>query len=72
MTIARPRYLARSRHRSRGLTFLLAVSCGLIAANIYYAQPLIVSDQCGRRPAAIAAGLIVTMDADTVMAPACF
>ena len=26
---------------SRGLTFLLALACGLIAANIYYAQPLV-------------------------------
>src|SRR5260370_7945299 len=40
---------------------LLAVSCGLIVANIYYAQPLIgpISAELGLSPQS--AGLIVTM-----------
>ena len=43
------------------LTLLLASACGLIAANIYYAQPLIgpISASLGLSPQA--AGLIVTM-----------
>src|SRR5262245_3022473 len=43
------------------MTFLLASACGLIAANLYYAQPLIglISAEIGLTPAA--AGLIVTM-----------
>ncbi|MDJ0388634.1 MFS transporter [Roseomonas sp. E05] len=43
------------------LTLLLAGACGLIVANIYYAQPLIgpISAELGLSPAA--AGLIVTM-----------
>lgn len=43
------------------LTFLLAVSCGLIVANIYYAQPLIgpISVELGLSPRS--AGLIVSM-----------
>jgi predicted MFS family arabinose efflux permease len=42
------------------LTPLLATACGLIAANIYYAQPLVgpIADALGLSPAA--AGLIVT------------
>lgn len=46
---------------SRGLTFLLAVSCGLIAANIYYAQPLIGPISAALGLSLHAAGLIVTM-----------
>lgn len=44
-----------------GLTFLLAVACGLIAANIYYAQPLAgpISVALGLSPQA--AGLVVTL-----------
>src|ERR1700753_4157002 len=40
---------------------LMAVACGMIAANLYYAQPLIglISADLGMTPAA--AGLIVTM-----------
>ena len=43
------------------ITVLLAVSCGLIVANIYYAQPLIgpISAELGLSPQS--AGLIVTM-----------
>ncbi|KJC39177.1 MFS transporter [Bradyrhizobium sp. LTSP885] len=46
---------------STWLTFLLALSCGLIAANIYYAQPLAgpIAAELGLRPQS--AGLIVTM-----------
>ncbi|GKQ51483.1 MFS transporter [Bradyrhizobium sp. Ce-3] len=46
---------------STRLTFLLALSCGLIAANIYYAQPLAgpIAAELGLRPES--AGLIVTM-----------
>src|SRR6266702_7001468 len=46
---------------SRGLTFLLAVSCGLIAANLYYAQPLIGPISAALGLSLHAAGLIVTM-----------
>ena len=43
------------------MTFLLATACGLIVANIYYAQPLVgpISVALGLPPQA--AGLIVTM-----------
>lgn len=46
---------------SNQLTFLLALSCGLIAANIYYAQPLAgpIAAELGLRPES--AGLILTM-----------
>jgi predicted MFS family arabinose efflux permease len=46
---------------SRGLTFLLALACGLIAANIYYAQPLIGPISAALGLSLHAAGLIVTM-----------
>jgi predicted MFS family arabinose efflux permease len=43
------------------MTLLMAAACGMIAANLYYAQPLIglISADLGMSPAA--AGLIVTM-----------
>ena len=43
------------------MTFLLAVSCGLIVANLYYAQPLVgpISQALGLDPKA--SGLIVTL-----------
>lgn len=43
------------------VTLLMAAACGLIAANIYYAQPLVglISADLGMSPGA--AGLIVTM-----------
>ncbi|MGJ4926600.1 MFS transporter [Bradyrhizobium sp. HKCCYLS2038] len=46
---------------SAWITLLLAFSCGLIVANIYYAQPLIgpISAELGLRPQL--AGLLVTM-----------
>jgi predicted MFS family arabinose efflux permease len=48
-------------HLSAWITLLLAFSCGLIVANIYYAQPLIgpISQELGL-PAG-SAGLLVTM-----------
>jgi predicted MFS family arabinose efflux permease len=52
---------ATSQPVSGWITFLLAVSCGLIVANIYYAQPLVgpISAELGLSPQS--AGLIVTM-----------
>jgi predicted MFS family arabinose efflux permease len=46
---------------SPGAIVLLAAACGLIVANIYYAQPLIgpIAQSLGLAPQA--AGLIVTM-----------
>src|SRR5882757_2709875 len=46
---------------SRRMTFLFAAACGVIVANIYYAQPLAgpICASIGLAPAA--AGLIVTM-----------
>jgi predicted MFS family arabinose efflux permease len=48
-------------HLSAWITLLLAFSCGLIVANIYYAQPLIgpISQELGL--SAGSAGLLVTM-----------
>jgi predicted MFS family arabinose efflux permease len=50
-----------SQSVSSWITLLLAVSCGLIVANIYYAQPLAgpISAELGLSP--LAAGLVVTM-----------
>jgi predicted MFS family arabinose efflux permease len=46
---------------SQAITLLLAAACGLIVANLYYAQPLVgpISASLGLSPEA--AGLIVTM-----------
>src|SRR5580704_6235293 len=46
---------------SKLITFLLALACGLIVANLYYAQPLAgpISAALGLSPEA--AGLVVTM-----------
>jgi predicted MFS family arabinose efflux permease len=46
---------------SRWMTFLMAMSCGLIAANLYYAQPLVkpISESLGLSPHI--AGFLVTM-----------
>src|SRR5258708_38301400 len=46
---------------STWITVLLAVSCGLIVANIYYAQPLIGPISAALGLSLHAAGLIVTM-----------
>ena len=50
-----------SRPLSRGLVFLFAAACGLIAANLYYPQPLAgpIADDLGLSPGA--AGLTVTL-----------
>lgn len=52
---------ARPRDVSFWITLLLATSCGLVAANIYYAQPLAgpISASLGLSDAA--AGLVVTL-----------
>lgn len=60
--IAAPGDLASDpKPMSSAMTFLLAAACGLIAANLYYAQPLIgpISTSLGLSPGA--AGLIVTL-----------
>ncbi|MBL3615665.1 MFS transporter, partial [Bacillus sp. RHFS18] len=46
---------------SPGLTLLLATACGIIVANLYYAQPLagFISAAIGLSPSS--AGLIVTL-----------
>lgn len=48
-------------HISRWMTFIFAAACGLIAANLYYGQPLAgpISRSLGLDPAAT--GLIVTL-----------
>lgn len=46
---------------SRRLTLLLAIACGLIAGNIYYAQPLIGPISAALGLSLDKAGLIVTM-----------
>lgn len=54
-------HLPDTRTVSAGMTFLLAAACGLVAANIYYAQPLAgpISAALGLSPQA--AGLVVTL-----------
>jgi predicted MFS family arabinose efflux permease len=51
----------RSSSISSWMTFLIALSCGVIVANIYYAQPLVgpIAAELGLTPQA--AGLIVTV-----------
>lgn len=44
-----------------GLVVLLAASCGLVVANLYYAQPLIAPISVALGLSTAAAGLIVTM-----------
>jgi len=50
-----------TRALSLPLTFLLALSCGLVAANLYYAQPLIDPITRTFGISASAGGLIVTL-----------
>ena len=59
--VRRPAPVARDPKVSAATILLLAASCGLVAANIYYAQPLIgpIAASLGLAPQA--AGLIVTM-----------
>jgi predicted MFS family arabinose efflux permease len=61
MTTIAPDRPATAQPVSGWITVLLAVSCGLIVANIYYAQPLVgpISAELGLSPQS--AGLIVTM-----------
>ena len=61
MTTITPDCQVASQPVSNWITVLLAVSCGLIVANIYYAQPLVgpISAELGLSPHS--AGLIVTM-----------
>jgi predicted MFS family arabinose efflux permease len=51
----------RSASISNWVTFLLALSCGLIVANIYYAQPLVGPIAAELGLSLKAAGLVVTM-----------
>jgi predicted MFS family arabinose efflux permease len=53
--------LAKERTVSPWLTFLLASACGLIAANIYYAQPLAGPIAASLDMSPEATGLIVTL-----------
>lgn len=59
-SISPPVQMAEPTGLSGWMTLLLATACGLIAANLYYAQPLIgpISASLGLSPQA--AGLIVT------------
>ncbi|OLP59064.1 MFS transporter [Xaviernesmea oryzae] len=52
---------AQEARISTGLTLILAAACGLIVANLYYAQPLVgpISQSLGLSPSA--SGLIVTL-----------
>ncbi|GJM74537.1 hypothetical protein HMSSN036_67530 [Paenibacillus macerans] len=43
------------------ITLILAVACGLIAANLYYTQPLVESISSAVGLSSGAAGLIVTL-----------
>lgn len=55
------RELQKPKEISKGLMFLLAATCGLIVANLYYAQPLVglIGATTGTPPGA--SGLIITM-----------
>ncbi len=46
---------------SGGLTFVLALACGLIASNLYYSQPLIAPISAALHVSDEQAGLIVTL-----------
>ncbi len=59
--VASPNLPLADRAVPAWMTLLLAAACGLIAANLYYAQPLVgpISEALGLAPGA--AGLVVTM-----------
>jgi predicted MFS family arabinose efflux permease len=59
--VTKPRAVVREPTVSIGTILLLAASCGVIVANMYYAQPLVgpIAASLGLAPRA--AGLIVTM-----------
>ncbi len=59
--VNKPPTVAREPQVSAATILLLAAACGLLAANIYYAQPLIkpIAESLGLAPQA--SGLIVTM-----------
>lgn len=46
---------------SRRLTVVLAVACGAVVANLYYAQPLLHAIATGLHTSAVGAGLVVTL-----------
>ncbi len=54
-------HLPDRRIVSTGMTFLLAAACGLIAANVYYAQPLAGPISAALGLSSQATGLIVTL-----------
>ncbi|KGI78833.1 MFS transporter [Oleiagrimonas soli] len=60
-TSAAPAHDAERHGVSAGLTFLLATACGLLVANLYYAQPLVGPIHRALGLSAEAAGLIVTL-----------
>lgn len=53
--------LSEEKKLSRWLVFLLASACGLIVANLYYAQPLVGPISAATGISAGSSGLIVTM-----------
>src|SRR5208337_5497623 len=59
--MTRPPAAAQAPEIAAGTILLLASACGLIVANIYYAQPLVgpIAQSLGLAPGA--AGLVVTM-----------
>jgi predicted MFS family arabinose efflux permease len=59
--MTKPLMAAREPHVSAGTILLLAASCGVIVANMYYAQPLVGPIAASLDLAPRAAGLVVTM-----------
>ncbi|OME08421.1 MFS transporter [Paenibacillus odorifer] len=52
---------AKENHISSGMLFMLAAACGLIVANLYYAQTLVGPISVSTGLSSTAAGLIVTL-----------
>jgi predicted MFS family arabinose efflux permease len=52
---------AHAASPSRGVVLILAIACGLLAANLYYAQPLAGPISAALRMPAWATGLVVTL-----------